>query len=78
MVRIEHTNPQEATLVLLAEEHAANCPVCGGRSRVRVSPLRLRGESWVAAWPSVVAACPLRLGSDDLRSLLPQDTGSSE
>lgn len=65
-VRVELTDPQDATVVLLPSEHPFGCPVCGGKGRVRVSPLRLR----VASWPSLVVDCPLRLGSDDLRALL--------
>ncbi len=77
MVRIEHTDPQEANVVYWVG-HVYGCPVCGGDGVVQVSRLRSSGGRRVASLAGVVADCPLRAGSGDLRSLLPRYTGSSE
>jgi hypothetical protein len=68
MVRIEHTNPQQATVIAWTSGHEF-CPLCGGQGVVQLRRPR------AARWFALIVDCP---GTDleALRSLLPRDTGS--
>lgn len=68
MVRIEHTNPQTANIIAWTSEHPKDCLLCGGIGVVQLRRPR------AARWFALIVDCP---GTDleELRSLLPRDTG---
>lgn len=60
-------------VVLPLQPHPADCPVCEGDGRVRVSRVRRRlgGEVELPAWPvAQLRPCPWPFGADDLAAWL--------